>query len=56
MERGCVFKSFVADCLYVENGMDVFLNAGNKSSLFGLENFSTPVLFLLLDGAVRESI
>ena len=56
VERGVVFKSFVADCLYVENGMDVFLNAGNKSSLFGSENFSTPVPFLLLDGALRESI
>ena len=54
--RGGVFKSFVADCLYVENGKDVFLHGGNKSSLFGSENFSTPVLFLLLDGAVRESV
>ena len=56
VERGGVFKSFVADCLYVENGKDVFLHGGNKSSLFGSENFSTPVLFLLLDGAVRESV
>ena len=56
VERGGVFKSFVADCLYVENGKDVFLHGGNKSSLFGSENFSTPVLFLLLDDAVRESV
>ena len=56
VERGGVFKSFVADCLYVENGKDVFLHGGNKSSLFGSENFSTPVLFLLLDGAVPESV
>ena len=56
VERGGVFKSFVADCLYVENGKDVFLHGGNKSSLFGSENFSTPVLFLLLDGAVRELV
>ena len=35
VERGGVFKSFVADCLYVENGKDVFLHGGNKSSLFG---------------------
>ncbi|KAK2564547.1 hypothetical protein P5673_011997 [Acropora cervicornis] len=40
VERGGVFKSFVADCLYVENGTDVFLHGGNKSSLFGSENFS----------------
>ena len=56
VERGGVFKSFVADCLYVESGKDVFLHGRNKSSLFGSENFSTPVLFLLLDGAVRESV
>ena len=56
VERGGAFKSFVADCLYVENGKDVFLHGGNKSSLFGSENFSTPVLFLLLDGAVPESV
>ena len=56
VERGGVFKSFVADCLYVENGKDVFLHGGNKSSLFRSENFSTPVLFLLLDDAVRESV
>ena len=41
MERGGVFKSFVADCLYVEIGKDVFLHGGDKSSL---------------DGAVRESV
>ena len=28
VERGGVFKSFVADCLYVENGKDVFLYGG----------------------------
>jgi len=56
VERGGVFKSFVADCLYVENGNDVFLHKGSKSSLFGSENFSTPVLFLLPDGAVRKSV
>ena len=56
MKRGGVFKSFVADCLYVENGKDVFLHGENKSSLFGSENFCTPVLFLLLDGSARESL
>ena len=29
-----VFKSFVADCLYVENVKDVFLHGANKSSFF----------------------
>ena len=27
--RGC-FQSFVADCLYVEKGKDVFLHGGNR--------------------------
>lgn len=45
VERGGVFKSFVADCLYVENGKAVFLHGGNKSSLFGSENFSTQCFF-----------
>ena len=30
VERGGVFKSFVADCLYVENGKDVFLHGGSR--------------------------
>ena len=51
-----VERGGVADCLYVENGKDAFLHGGNKSSLFGSDNFRTPVLFLLLDGAVRESL
>ena len=46
-----VFKSFVADCLYVENAKDVFLHRGEWG-----ENFSTPVLSLLLGDAVRESV
>ena len=53
--RGTCIYNLVQICLYVENGRDVFLHGENKSSLFGSENFSTPVLFLLLDGAVRES-
>ena len=32
------------------------LRMGGKSSFFGSENFSTPVLFLLFDGALRESV
>ena len=54
--RGC-FQSFVADCLYIEKGKDVFSMGGTvKSFLFGSENFSSPVLFLLFDGAVQESL
>ena len=30
VKRGSVFKSFVADCLYVENGKDVFLHGGTR--------------------------
>jgi len=53
VERGGVFRPFVRDFRAVENGRDVFLHGSNKSSLFGSENFSTPILFLLLDGAVQ---
>ena len=53
VERGGVFRHFVRDFRAVENRRDVFLHGSNKSSPFGSENFSTPVLFLLLDGAVQ---
>ena len=43
------------DFLFVENGKDVYLHGANNSSLFGSENFTTPVFFLLLDGAVQYS-
>ena len=46
------FNLFVIDYLFVENGKDVFLHGCNKNAIFGSENFSTPVLFLLLDGAL----
>ena len=53
VERGGVFRPFVRYFRAVENGRDVLVHGSNKSSLFGSENFSTPVLFLLLDGAVQ---
>ena len=56
VERRGVFQSFVIDFLFVENGKDVYLHGANNSSLFGSENFSTPVFFLLLDGAVQYSV
>ena len=45
----------VSDHLFlilVENGKDVYLHGENNSTLFGSEDFSTPVFFLLLAGAV----
>ena len=54
VERGGVFRPFVRDFRAVENGGDVLLHGSNKSSLFGSENFGTPVLFLLLNGAVQQ--
>ena len=42
----------LVDCLFVESGKDVFPHGSNKSAIFGSENFSTPVLFLLLVGAI----
>ena len=53
VERGGVFRPFVRHFRFVENGRGVFLHGSNKSSLFDSENFSTAVLFLLLDGAVQ---
>jgi len=53
VEHKGVFRPFVIDFLFVENGKDVYLHGANNSSLFGSENFSTPVFFLLLDGAVQ---
>lgn len=52
VERKGGFRSFVLDSLFVENGKDVYLHGENNRPLFGSENFSTPVFFLLLDGAV----
>ena len=56
VERKGGFRSFVLDSLSVENGKDVYLHGENYSALFGSENFSTPVFFLLLDGAVQYSV
>ena len=56
VERKGGFRSFVLDSLFVENGKDVYLHGENNSTLFGSGNFSTPVFFLLLDGAVQYSV
>ena len=55
VERKGVFRSFVLDSLFVENGKDFYLHGDNTSALFGSEDFSTPVFFLLLAGAVLHS-
>ena len=52
VERKGALRLFVLDSLFVENGKDVYLHGENNSTLFGSENFSTPVFFLLLNGAV----
>ena len=56
VERKGGFRSFVLDFLFVGNGKDVYLHGKNNSTLFGSENFSTPVFFLLLDRAVQYSV
>ena len=55
VECRVVFRSCVTDFLFVENGKDVYLHGANNSSLFSSGNFSIPVFFLLLDGAVQYS-
>ena len=44
------FNSFVVDILFVQTGSDVFVQGANKETCFGSSSFSTPVLFLKLDG------
>ena len=51
-----VFKSFVKDFLFVENGRDVFVRGGNKETCFGSSSFSTPVLFLKLDSTATSQV
>ena len=41
------FRSFVLDSLFVENGKDVYIHGENNSTLFGLQNFSTPVFSIV---------
>ena len=45
MERGGVLKSFVADCLYVENGKHVFLHGGEQEFPFWIREFKYPSAF-----------
>lgn len=43
------FRPFVIDYLYIENGKDVYEHGMNTNSLFGSNNFTRAVAFLLLD-------
>ena len=57
VERIGGFRSFVLDSLFVENGKNVYLHGENNSTLFGSEDFSTPVFFVfLLDGALQDNV
>ena len=57
VERGGVF-SYLLRIVSTLRRVRMFFSMGGtvKSSLFGSENFSSPVLFLLFDGAVQESL
>ena len=46
------FRSFIVDYLYIENGKDVYKHGMNTNSLFGSNNFTSAVAFLLLDGSL----
>ena len=55
--RGVSDHLFLILFLSVENGKNVYLQGENNSTLFGSEDFSTPVFFVfLLDGAVQDSV
>ena len=48
--------SFVVDFLFVQNGRDVFVHGAYKETCFGSPSFSTPVLFLKLDGTTASQV
>ena len=50
------YKSFVVDFLFVPNGRDVFVHGANKETCVGSSSFSTPVLFLSLDGTATSQV
>ena len=55
--RGGSDHLFLILFLSVENGKNVYLHGENNSTLFGSEDFCTPVFFVfLLDGAVQDSV
>ena len=44
------FRSYIVDFLYVAEGRRVFVHGVNKNCIFGSDNFSSPVLFLRING------
>jgi hypothetical protein len=50
IDNNGIFRPFVVDSVYIEDGKAVFVHGANKQSLFGSDKFNTPVFFLLLDG------
>ena len=44
------FRSYILDFLYVAKGKRVFVHGANKNCIFGSDNFSSPVLFLRVNG------
>ena len=45
------FRSYIVDFLYVAEGRRVFVHGSNRNSIFGSDKFSSPVLFLRINGA-----
>ena len=45
------FRNYILDFLYVAEGKRVFVHGANKKCIFGSDKFSSPVLFLRIDGA-----
>ena len=45
------FRSYILDFLYVSEGKRVFVHGANKNCIFGSDKFSSPVLFLRINGA-----
>ena len=44
-------RSYILDFLYVSEGKRVFVHGANKNCIFGSDKFSSPVLFLRINGA-----
>ena len=50
------YKGFVVHFWFVQNGRDVFVHGASKETCFGSSSFSTPVLFLKLDGTAASQV
>ena len=45
------FRSYIVDFLYVAEGKRVFVHGINTNCIFAPDKFSSPVLFLRINGA-----